>query len=85
MSWLMQVVPPQGWKGTRGNHESLLDKLEVSHPIEQNVQGAGGYFEARNLVQPKMTFRNYRKYAEREGKAVEGKSIEERERLVSLG
>jgi hypothetical protein len=75
-------VPPPGWKGTRENLEAQLDKLEVSHPIEQNVQGSGGYFEARNLVQPKMTFKGYKKYAEREGKSVEGKSIEEREKLV---
>lgn len=62
-----------------------MDKLSVSHPIEQNVQGSGGYFEARNLVQPKITFKAYRKYAEREGRSVEGKSIEEREKLVRVG
>jgi len=39
-----KVVPPEGWKPTRKDYSALLEKLDVSHPIEQNVQGNGGYF-----------------------------------------
>jgi hypothetical protein len=78
----MQVVPPAGWKGTLPNHPALLERLDVTHPIEQNVQGNAGYFEARNIVQPKMTLRNYRRYAERQSEALLQKTAEEKERLV---
>ena len=36
----------------------------VKSPIEQNVQGKGGFYESKNIVQNKMTFKAYRKYAE---------------------
>ena len=37
----------------------------VKHPIEQNVQGRGGFYESKNIVQTKMSLKAYRKYAER--------------------
>lgn len=59
-----------------------LEALEIKNPIEQNVQGTNGYFESKNIVQKKMTFKAYKKYAERTSKDIINKSIEEKENLV---
>jgi len=46
----------------------------VKNPIEQNVQGTGGFYESKNIVQNKMSLKAYRKYAENETAKVEGKN-----------
>lgn len=75
-------MPPEGWRASLPNYQAALERLDVAHPIEQNVQGTAGFFEARNIVQPKMTLRAYQKYAERQSASVSTKTAEEKERLV---
>lgn len=75
---LIQIVPPSGWIPQSTNYHQKLDNLIVKNPIEQNVQGSGGFYESKNLVQNKMTLKDYRKYAERESKTVEDKTASEK-------
>ena len=62
-TFLRQIVPPPEWKPQAKDYLQRLENLTVKHPIEQNVQGRGGYYEAKNIVQPKMSLKAYRKYA----------------------
>lgn len=77
-------MPPAGWKPQAKDYQQKLEHLSVKHPIEQNVQGKGGFYESKNIVQTKMTLKAYRKYAERESKKVADASIAQKEKLVQL-
>jgi hypothetical protein len=58
-------VPPEGWKGNIQNYQQALEKLKIKNAIEQNVQGKAGFFESKNIVQKKMSYKAYKKYAEK--------------------
>lgn len=81
---LAQIVPPPQWKPQAEDYSQRLENMWVKNPIEQNVQGRGGFYESKNIVQPKMTLKAYRKYAEREGQKVASASNTEKERMVPL-
>lgn len=66
-------MPPPGWTPQSKNYSLKLENLIVKNPIEQNVQGTGGYYESKNIVQNKMTLKAYHKYADSETAKVEGK------------
>ena len=67
-------MPPTGWRPQSKNYLQRLENLIVKNPIEQNVQGTAGFYESKNIVQNKMSFKAYRKYAEDENAKVEGKT-----------
>jgi hypothetical protein len=74
--FVIQVVPPPSWKAQSVDYQKKLENLMVKNAIEQNVQGMGGFFESKNIVQKKMTFKSYRKYSEKESAKVARKSVE---------
>ena len=67
---LKQIVPPANWKPQAHDYQQKLEHLMVKNPIEQNVQGRGGFYESKNIVQPKLSLKAYRKYAEKESSKV---------------
>ncbi|CAM5999857.1 unnamed protein product [Sphagnum balticum] len=75
------VVPPKGWSPRAKDYEQRLVNLMVRHPIEQNVQGTGGFYEARNIVRDKMPLKQYRRYAEKEGARVAGLSSAQKQEM----
>ncbi len=75
-------MPPKGWSPRAKDYEQRLVNLMVRHPIEQNVQGTGGFYEARNIVRDKMPLKQYRRYAEKEGARVAGLSSAQKQEMV---
>lgn len=81
-SIIREIVPPAGWKPQAKDYQKRLENLSVRHPIEQNVQGKAGFYESKNIVQPKMTLKAYRRYAEKESQKVAHLDTSEKERTV---
>lgn len=54
---MVKVVPPKGWKPNKGHSKQFLDGLIVNGPIEQNVFGKGGVYEAMLIQKKSMTLK----------------------------
>lgn len=54
---MVRVVPPKSWKPNSRAPKDNLDNLIVSGPIEQNIFGKGGVYEAIHIQKKSMTLR----------------------------
>jgi jumonji domain-containing protein 2 len=54
---MIKVVPPKAWKPNSKRTKENMDDLLVNGPIEQNVYGKGGVYEAILIQKKSMTLK----------------------------
>jgi hypothetical protein len=79
-SGIIKIIPPRGWKA-RENYTDL--NFNVSHPIEQVVNGSSGFYEALLIQKESRSLAKYKKLVIDYDKLTEGKTIKEVEQLVN--
>lgn len=80
---MIRVVPPKTWKPSKKPTKQNLDNLLVSGPIEQNIFGKGGVYEAMHIQKKSMTLKEYKEKVCPLDKMTEGLTVDEAEAKVS--
>ena len=75
-------MPPSDFKPRKDNYKNL--EFTIPNPIEQIINGNSGIYEAIFIQREKRSLSRYRKLVQPFDKIVEGKNIEEIEKLVII-
>jgi jumonji domain-containing protein 2 len=54
---MVRVIPPKSWKPSSKHIKKNLDNILVNGPIEQNIYGKGGVYEAIHIQKKSMTLK----------------------------
>jgi jumonji domain-containing protein 2 len=80
---MVRVVPPKSWKPSSKAFKDNLDNLLVNGPIEQNIYGKGGVYEAIHIQKKSMTLKEYKEKVCPFDKMTEGLSVDDAEAKVN--
>jgi jumonji domain-containing protein 2 len=80
---MVRVVPPKSWKPSSKVFKDNLDNLPVIGPIEQNIYGKGGIYEAIHIQKKSMTLKEYKEKVCPFDKMAEGLSVNDAEAKVN--
>lgn len=58
--FIIQVVPPPGWKPASSLYSAKLNDLLVKGPIEQNIFGKGGVYECLHIQKKSLPLSEYK-------------------------
>ena len=72
---MVRVIPPKGWKPSNKPSQINFDNLLVRGPIEQNIFGKGGVYEAIHIQKKSMTLKEYKEKVGPFDKMTEGLSV----------
>lgn len=78
-----QCIPSKTFAPFLYDRDSFLDSLKLPHPIEQFVNGKDGIYELINIKKGPKMYKKYCNLISNSDKSVKGKSIEEKESMVS--
>ena len=63
---LAKIIPPANWTPTKSGYADIIKstKIKVKDPIEQQVQGRNGVYQAYNIERKTLTVSQFKKIAE---------------------